>query len=443
MIRPSGCARYSATVLKAYACVPDKARAGDGRAKQSGNTESNPSLRKKGWIFCLSQLMTVLTGGQYSMDIRTLCIHAGDDPADATGAVSVPIYQTATFAHPALGESTGYDYSRVQNPTRAHLEKAVAALEHGTDCLAFTSGMAAISLLMELFRPGDEILSSDDLYGGSIRLFRSVSEKNGLHFQFFDTSRTAELDNHFTPSVKALYLETPTNPMMHASDIRQAAETAHRHGAILIVDNTFMTPYFQNPLDLGADIVIHSGTKYLGGHNDTLAGFLVTSSSALSEKLRYLYKTIGSCLAPFDSWLILRGLKTLAVRMEAQQKTAGILAEWLSRQSRVTSVLYPGLPCYADKEIHFRQARGAGAMLSFTVDTPETAASILSSVSVIRFAESLGGTETLITYPATQTHSDLSEEERNARGITNCLLRLSVGLEAADDLIADLSQAMK
>lgn len=387
--------------------------------------------------------MMVVTGGQNSMDIRTLCIHAGDNPANSTGSVSVPIYQTATFAHPALGESTGYDYSRVQNPTRAHLEKAVAALEHGIDCMAFSSGMAAISLLMELFRPGDEILSSDDLYGGSIRLFRSVSEKNGLHFQFFNTSCTKDLEKHFTPATKALYLETPTNPMMHASDIRQAADVAHRYGAILIVDNTFMTPYFQNPLDLGADIVVHSGTKYLGGHNDTLAGFLVTASSELSEKLRYLYKTIGSCLAPFDSWLTLRGIKTLAIRMEAQQQTAAVLADWLSRQSRVTAVIYPGLPDYPDKEIHFSQARGAGAMLSFTVDTPETAASLLRSLSVIRFAESLGGTETLITYPATQTHSDLSEEERNSRGITDCLLRLSVGLESADDLIADLSQAIQ
>ena len=258
-----------------------------------------------------------------------------------------------------------------------------------------------------------------------------------------DTSKTERLESHFDESVKALYLETPTNPMMHASDIRAAAEIAHRHGAILIADNTFMTPYFQNPLDLGADIVIHSGTKYLAGHNDTLAGFLVTNSPDLSEQLRFLYKTIGSCLSPFDSWLVLRGIKTLAIRMEAQQKNARIIAAWLAGQPKVRNVFYPGLKNYPDRVIHQKQSRGDGAMISFETDSPETAASILESVKLIRFAESLGGTESLITYPCTQTHADLSEEERNSRGITRCLLRLSVGLEDADDLIEDLSQALK
>ncbi len=377
------------------------------------------------------------------MKVKTICIHGGDEPLDPTGSLSVPIFQTATFSHPGLGESTGYDYSRVQNPTREHLEKAVASLEHGCDCLAFSSGMAAISLLLELFRPGDTLLSSDDLYGGSIRLFRSISEKNGIHFHFMNTSKTEQLESHFDESVKALYLETPTNPMMHASDIRAAAEIAHHHGAILIADNTFMTPYFQNPLDLGADIVIHSGTKYLAGHNDTLAGFLVTNSPDLSEQLRFLYKTIGSCLSPFDSWLVLRGIKTLAIRMEAQQKNARIIAAWLAGQPKVRNVFYPGLKSYPDRVIHQKQSRGDGAMISFETDSPETAASILESVKLIRFAESLGGTESLITYPCTQTHADLSEEERDSRGITRCLLRLSVGLEDADDLIEDLSQALK
>lgn len=378
-----------------------------------------------------------------TMNIKTICIHGGDKPVDPTGSLSFPIYQTATFAHPALGQSTGYDYVRVQNPTREHLEKAVCALEGGTDCLAFTSGMAAISLLMELFSPGDEIISTDDLYGGSIRLFRGVNEKNGLRFHYLNTAHADCIEAKFNEHTKAVYIETPTNPMMEVSDIRKIADIAHRHGAILIADNTFMSPYFQNPLALGADVVIHSGTKYLSGHNDVLAGFLVTNSPEISEKLRYLYKTIGSCLGPFDSWLALRGIKTLAIRMEAQQKNAQALAEWLEKQPRVPKVLYPGLASFEGRDVHFSQARGAGAMLSFYVDSPETAAHILKSVKVIRFAESLGGVESLITYPTTQTHCDLTEEERNARGITDCLLRLSVGLEAAEDLITDLDQALK
>lgn len=376
------------------------------------------------------------------MDIKTICVHGGDFKKDQTGAISVPIYQSATFGHPELGESTGYDYARVQNPTRDYLERAVAGLEHGADCMAFSSGMAAISLMMELFRPGDEIISSDDLYGGTIRLFRGVNEKNGIHFHFVNTSHLEEAEKVWNPKVKALYIETPTNPMMQITDIQKAAELAHRHGALLIADNTFMSPYLCNPIDLGADLVVHSGTKYIAGHNDTLAGFLVPAHKDLAEKLRFLYKTIGSCLAPFDSWLVLRGAKTLAVRMEAQQKNADILARWLSTQPKVTKVLYPGLPGFAGADIHFAQSRGAGAMLSFYTDTHETALKVLKSVQLIRFAESLGGTESLITYPATQTHCDLTEEERNERGITNCLLRLSVGLEGAEDLMADLDQAL-
>lgn len=376
------------------------------------------------------------------MDIRTICIHGGDFKDDQAGAISVPIYQSATFGHPELGESTGYDYARVQNPTRDYLERAVKKLEHGADCLAFSSGMAAISLMMELFAPGDEIISSDDLYGGSIRLFRGVNEKNGIKFHFVNTSDLSEAEKLFTPKTKALYIETPTNPMMQVTDIKAAAELAHAHGALLIADNTFMSPYLCNPIDYGADIVVHSGTKYIAGHNDTLAGFLIPATAELAEKLRYLYKTIGSCLAPFDSWLILRGIKTLAVRMDAQQANAAKLAKWLASQPKVTKVLYPGLPDYAGADIHFAQSRGAGAMLSFYTDTHETTLRVLKTVGVIRFAESLGGTESLITYPATQTHADLTEEERNARGITECLLRLSVGLEGADDLIADLDQAL-
>lgn len=376
------------------------------------------------------------------MDIRTLCIHGGDFREDQTGAISVPIYQSATFGHPELGESTGYDYGRVQNPTRDYLERAVKQLEHGADCMACSTGMAAIALTMELFQPGDEIVSSDDLYGGTIRLFRGVNEKNGLKFHYVNTSDLEATEAAFTPNTKALYIETPTNPMMQITNIRKAADLAHAHGALLIADNTFMSPYLCNPIDYGADIVIHSGTKYIAGHNDTLAGFIIPATQDLAEKLRFIYKTTGYCLGAFDSWLVLRGIKTLAVRMEAQEKNADTLAKWLSAQKKVHGVLYPTLPGFKGADIHFSQCRGGGAMLSFYTDTHETALRVLKSVKVIRFAESLGGTESLITYPATQTHCDLTEEERNERGITHTLLRLSVGLEGADDLIADLDQAL-
>lgn len=305
------------------------------------------------------------------MDIKTICIH-GSDWKDPTGYISVPVFQSATFGHPELGQSTGYDYARVQNPTRECTEKVVARLEHGCDCTSYSSGMAVISMVMELFKPGDTILSTDDLYGGSIRLFRFINEKNGLHFRFVDTSDISKAEAALDDTVKAIYIETPTNPMMQVTDISAMADLAHSRGALLIADNTFMSPYFCNPIDFGADIVLHSGTKYLAGHNDTLAGFVVCK----------------------------------------------------------------------DKEIHDRQSRGSGAMLSFYTDSHETALRVLKSVRLIRFAESLGGVESLITYPATQTHADLTEEERESRGITACLLRLSVGIEDVNDLIADLSQAL-
>lgn len=376
------------------------------------------------------------------MEISTLCIHGSDEPADKNGSITVPIYQTATFQHRGFGGSTGYDYSRVQNPTREHLESVVAKLERGADCMAFSSGMAAITALMELFRPGDRIIATDDLYGGSIRLFRSISEKNGLRFDFADTSDLSEIEKKLTPETKAVFLETPTNPMMQVSDIEKISTLAKKHGALVIVDNTFLTPYFQTPIALGADIVVHSGTKYLCGHNDTLAGFVVTAAQELSQRLREIYKTTGACLSPFDSWLVIRGIKTLAVRMENQQKSAEKIAAWLCGQKKVRKVYYVGLPDHPGYEVTRRQTCGFGAMISFEVESAETARRILDQVKLISFAESLGGVETLITYPCTQTHMDLSKEERDARGITDSLLRLSVGLEAADDIIGDLAEAL-
>lgn len=377
------------------------------------------------------------------MEFDTLCIHGNDTRYDSTGAISVPIFQSATFAHPGVGLSTGYDYSRLQNPTREHLEKTIAKLENGIDAMAFSTGMAAIAVLMELFCPGSHIIASDDLYGGSRRLFSHISAKNGLSFDFVDTSDISKTAELIKPETKAIFVETPTNPMMQVTDLAAVSELCKQHGLLLIVDNTFLTPYFQKPLNFGADIVVHSGTKYLGGHNDTLAGFLVVSDEALSEKLRFIYKTTGACLSPFDSWLMIRGIKTLAVRMERQQENAVKIAQWLRTQKKIRSVHYVGLPAHPHYEVSMKQTTGFGAMISFETDSERTALDILEHVKVIQYAESLGGVESLITYPMLQTHADIPKQEREAKGINERLLRLSVGLEAASDLIADLEQALE
>lgn len=378
-----------------------------------------------------------------SLSIESRCIHLeGDDPAARYGAISFPIYQTATFAHPALGESTGYDYSRVQNPTRQQLEKTVAALEQGTDAVAFSTGMAAILAVMELFAPGDHIVTEADLYGGTPRLFHTVSEPRGITFTTVNFSDgTAQVAAAIRPETKALYIETPTNPMMHVTDIRKAAELAHAHGVLLIVDNTFLSPYLQNPLTLGADIVVHSGTKYLSGHNDTLAGFAVVKAAALAARLREISKTIGANLAPFDAWLLLRGIQTLAVRMDRAEENAMALAQWLKTRQEVTRVIYPGLPEHPGHALMKQQARGFGAMLTFEVRDKREVPVLLKAVRLIRFAESLGGTESLLTYPITQTHADVPPEVLAANGLTDRILRLSVGIENINDLRTDLEQA--
>lgn len=372
--------------------------------------------------------------------LNTRCLHLEETEGKTEhyGTISYPIYQTATYAHPRVGESTGYDYSRLQNPTREQLEKTVASLEGGIDAFALSSGMAAITLLMEIFEPGDHFVAESDLYGGSIRLFENISKKNHYEFTYIDCAKD-DIEHEIKENTKAIYLETPTNPMMRVSDIEKASQIAKKHNVLLIVDNTFLSPYFQNPLELGADVVIHSGTKFLGGHNDTLAGFLVTNRADIQEKLRFLIKTTGAGLAPFDSWLILRGIKTLGIRMEQAQKNAIKIAHWLERQKQVVKVYYPGLPEHPGYEIMKRQARGFGSMLTFQMDTKEHALAILEKVQMIKFAESLGGVETLITYPTTQTHADVPEEVRLENGITPCTLRLSVGIEDAGDLLEELS----
>jgi len=376
------------------------------------------------------------------LSITTKCIHLQDTEAhkDQFGAISYPIYQSATFAREEVGGGTGYDYSRLQNPTREHLEKLVAQLENGIDAVAFSSGMAAISALMEMYKPGDHLIVDEDLYGGCVRLIQNVCRKNGMTFTSIDCS-SESIEPHITNKTKAVFVETPTNPMMNVVDIQALAGITRANGLQLIVDNTFLSPYFQNPLELGADIVVHSGTKYLGGHNDTLSGFLITAEEEIAQKLRFIIKTTGAGLAPFDSWLILRGIKTLPIRMERAGENAKTLAKWLETRENVKRVIYPGLVSHPGHEVMKKQSRGFGAMITFEVHTKEAAFAILRSVNLVQFAESLGGTETLLTYPITQTHADVPEEELKKRGISDKILRLSVGIEEVTDLIHDLENA--
>ncbi len=376
--------------------------------------------------------------------ILTKCLYGNGKKlqCDKSGALSFPIYQSATFAHYGVGEGTGYDYSRMQNPTRQQLEHVISSLEQGSDAFAFSSGMAAISAVMELFHPGDHIITDKDLYGGSRRLFHNINEKNGIEFSHIDF-QTEMLEDFILEHTKAILIETPSNPMMGVIDIYKTAEIAKKYGILLIVDNTFLSPYFQNPLSLGADIVVHSGTKFLGGHNDTLAGFAVTNSDEIAQKLRFILKTTGAGLAPFDSWLILRGIKTLGLRMEKSMQNAIGIVEWLQKEKKVSKVYYPGLKDNLGYEVCKKQSRGFGSMITFEVNTKETALSILNKVSLIHFAESLGGVETLITYPITQTHADLSQRDLESNGITDKILRLSVGIEDIKDLICELEFIFK
>ncbi|WP_026694946.1 trans-sulfuration enzyme family protein [Peribacillus kribbensis] len=376
------------------------------------------------------------------MKIDTLLVRAGIQRDPATGSISTPIYQSATFAHPELGKSTGYDYSRTANPTRAALEEAIAVLEKGHKGFAFSSGMAAITTLLFLFKPGDHLIVSDDLYGGTYRLLEEVFGHYGITASYTDTSSVENVRNSITSRTKALFIETPTNPLMKVTDLELMIGTAKEHGLLTIVDNTFMTPYLQQPIAYGADIVMHSATKYLGGHNDSVAGLVVTASEELSEKVLKLQNGAGAILGPQDSWLILRGMKTLGVRLERQQENAGRLAEWLKDHPAIQHVYYPGLNDHPEYEISSRQARGFGAMLSFTVKEKETVPAILKNLKIISFAESLGGVESLITYPYTQTHADIPEEIRQSRGVTDKLLRLSVGIENIEDLLEDLKSVL-
>ena len=377
------------------------------------------------------------------MKIDTILAHAGLCSDHKTGAISTPIYQTATFRHPALGVSTGYDYSRTVNPTREVLERVMAELEAGERGFAFSSGMAAVSSVLMLFSSGDHIVVSDDLYGGTYRVFEKIFRQFGLTATYADTSIPEAVSSAVIPGkTRALFIETPTNPLMKITDIAAAASQARSRNLLTVVDNTFMTPYLQRPLELGADIVLHSGTKYLGGHNDVLSGSVVTRSGELSDRIGFIQNSVGSVLGPQDSWLMLRGIKTLGLRMERQQQNALRIARWLEQHERVKAVHYPGLPDHPGHALQLKQCGGFGAMLSFRVPGPHWAERIINRVKVITFAESLGGVETLITYPVRQTHGDIPREIRDRIGVTDDLLRLSVGIEDPNDLIEDLERAM-
>ena len=376
------------------------------------------------------------------MNIETRLAQAGTKQDPQTGAISMPIYLSATFEHPEFGQSTGFDYSRTANPTRKVLEESIAALEEGHSGFAFSSGMAAITSVLFLFKPGDHLVISDDLYGGTYRLIEQVFNQYGITATYVDTGCLDEVTAAITEKTAALFIETPSNPLMKITDLKAISELAAENGLLTIVDNTFLTPYLQKPITLGADIVIHSGTKYLGGHNDVIAGLVVTASEELSLRIGAFQNGAGAILSPFDSWLLLRGMKTLALRIEQQQKNAGEIAAFLAEHELVNKVYYPGLADQEQKAIMESQSRGFGGMLSFEVKSPQIVKAVLKHVNIISFAESLGGVETLITYPATQTHADIPVEIREARGVSDGLLRLSVGIESAEDLIADLKQAL-
>ncbi len=376
---------------------------------------------------------------EWDVSFETKCQGMDLSIQDQYHAISFPIYQTATFSRRYLGEQSGFDYTRQSNPTRSQLESVVASLENAHNAIAFASGMAAVTAVMSLFDPGDNIIVDIDLYGGSVRLFDTVCKRYGVEFRTADCS-SEDITGYIDDRTKAVYLETPTNPMMHVTDIAKTAELLKSRGILLIVDNTFLSPYLQNPLDLGADIVVHSGTKYIGGHHDTIGGFVVLNDEETAEKIRLILTTTGAGLPPFDSWLILRGIRTLAVRMDRAESNARIIAEHLTHSEHVTKVIYPGLPEHRGHDIMKKQARGFGAMITFEVESKEFAKEVLNNVELFYFAESLGGTETLITYPITQTHAAVPKELLERNGINDRLLRLSVGIEGADDLIAEIDR---
>ena len=377
------------------------------------------------------------------MGFATDAIHIGQEPDAATGAIIVPIYQTSTFVQEELGKHKGYEYARTSNPTRAALERNLAALEGARFCFAFASGMAAINCLMSLLKSGDHVVAGHNLYGGSFRLFERVLKDFGLTFSYVNTCQLEEVERALRPDTRMIFIETPTNPIMEITDIVAAASLAHSRGTRLAVDNTFMSPYFQRPLALGADLVVHSTTKYLNGHSDGVGGAIMLNDDTLAERLKFLQNAAGAVLGPFDSWLVLRGVKTLAVRMQQHNRNGIAVAQFLQdRHPKINKVHYPGLPSHPQHELAKRQMTGFGGMISFETGSLENARKVLKSVRLCSLAESLGGVETLISHPASMTHASVPSEHRDRLGITEGLVRISVGIEEVEDIIADLDQAL-
>ena len=377
---------------------------------------------------------------QQALETRIIQIGVGRD--ERTGAISYPIYPSATYRHPAVGESTGFDYTRSGNPTRQMLEEGLATLEGGARGLTFGSGMAALTTLFLHFSSGDHFVVSEDLYGGTYRVLDQVFAKFGLGATYVDTSNNAAVAAAITPRTRALLVETPGNPLLGVADLKALGELCRSRGLLFLVDNTFLTPLLQRPLEYGADVVIHSATKYLGGHSDLCAGVLVAREAALGERLYFLQNSTGAILPPQDCWLLIRSLKTLALRMERHCASAIQVARWLKAHPKVTAVYYPGLEDHPGHELSKQQTKGFGGMLSFRVESEELARAVLKKLRLISFAESLGGVESLMTLPAVQTHGDVPPAERQRLGICESLLRLSVGIEAVEDIIADLEQAL-
>lgn len=378
------------------------------------------------------------------MKFATKAIHAGVHPDEATGAIMTPIYQTSTYVQDGVGVHKGYEYSRTLNPTRHALEKNVAAIENGRFGAAFASGLAAIDCVIKMLHPGDEVISTNDLYGGTYRLFTTIFAQYGIQFQFVDMSNASNVANYVTEKTKLIWVETPTNPMMNIIDIEAVALIAKKAGAILAVDNTFATPYLQTPIDLGADIVMHSATKYLGGHSDVVMGILVTDNEEISKEMYRIQNSTGAVTAPMDAFLVLRGIKTLHLRMQRHCENGAKIAHWLVKHPKVDKVYWPGFETHPNHAIAKKQMRDFGGMISFTLkgNKLEDAHSLVKKVAVFALAESLGGVESLIGHPATMTHASIPKEEREKTGVVDSLIRLSVGVEDVVDLIADLEQAL-
>jgi cystathionine beta-lyase/cystathionine gamma-synthase len=372
----------------------------------------------------------------------TICIHAGQEPDPSTGAIITPIYQTSTYVQEALGQHKGYEYARTQNPTRAALEANIAAIEGGRAGFAFASGMAAEGAIMTLLQAGDHVVVTDNTYGGTYRLFERVLRRYQLDFTYVDTSDVAAIEAAIRPATRMLFLETPTNPVLRLTDIAAASAVAHDHDVFVVVDNTFASPYVQRPLDMGADIVVHSTTKFLNGHSDSVGGIVIANRSDHIEWLQFVQNAEGAILGPMDAWLVLRGTKTLPIRMERHNANAEVLAEYLASHPKVTRVHYPGLPSHPHHELAKRQMRGFGGLISFELGALARTRTLLNRVRLMALAESLGGVETLISHPASMTHASVPPERRQAIGLTDDMIRISVGIEDIDDLREDLDQAL-